>query len=69
MDGIEAARSIQAEAPIPVVYISAHADAETVARIHATTRAAGLVPKPVHLPTLHALLQQVLSRRRGDPSG
>jgi CheY-like chemotaxis protein len=68
MDGIEAARHIQAEAPIPVVYISAHADAATVERLRTATRAAGLVPKPIHLPTLHALLQQILSHRRGEPA-
>jgi CheY-like chemotaxis protein len=69
MDGIEAARSIQAAAPIPVVYMSAHADAATLERIRATTRAAGVVPKPVHLPTLHATLQRVLARRHGEPPG
>ena len=63
MDGIEAARHIQAAAPIPVVYMSAHADAATVERLHAATRAAGLVPKPVHLPTLHAILQQAFDDR------
>jgi CheY-like chemotaxis protein len=66
MDGIDAARHIQAVAPIPVVYMSAHADAATVARFQATTQAAGLVPKPIHLPTLHATLQRVCSRPQGD---
>jgi CheY-like chemotaxis protein len=68
MDGIDVARHIQAAAPIPVVYMSAHADAATVERLHAATRAAGLVPKPVHLPTLHAVLQRALSGRHGCPS-
>jgi CheY-like chemotaxis protein len=66
MDGIDAARHIQAVAPIPVVYMSAHADAATVARFQATTQAAGFVPKPIHLPTLHATLQRVCSRPQGD---
>jgi two-component system, cell cycle sensor histidine kinase and response regulator CckA len=69
MDGIEAARRIQVAAPIPVVYMSAHADAATVAHIQATTPAAGLVPKPVHLPTLHTTLQRVLVRRPEDSPG
>jgi CheY-like chemotaxis protein len=69
MDGIDAAQSIQAAAPIPVIYMSAHADGATAARIQDTTPAAGFVPKPVHLPTLHALLQQVCSRRPGAPPG
>jgi CheY-like chemotaxis protein len=66
MDGIDAARHIQAAAPIPVIYMSAHADAATVERFQATTRAAGFVPKPIHLPTLHATLQRVCSRPQGD---
>jgi CheY-like chemotaxis protein len=69
MDGVEAARSIQAATPIPVVYMSAHTDTATLERIQATTRAAGVVPKPVHLPTLNATLQQVLARRHGEPPG
>ena len=66
MDGIDAARHIQAAAPIPVVYMSAHADAATVKRFQATTQAAGFVPKPIHLPTLHATLQRACSRRQDD---
>jgi CheY-like chemotaxis protein len=66
MDGIEAARHIQAVAPIPVVYMSAHADAATVERFQATTQASGFVPKPIHLPTLHATLQRVCVRPHDD---
>jgi CheY-like chemotaxis protein len=62
MDGVDAARHIQASAPIPIVYMSANADATTVQRIQAT-RPAGFVPKPINYPTLHALLQRVLSGR------
>jgi CheY-like chemotaxis protein len=68
MDGIDAARHIQAAVPIPVVYMTAHADAATLDRIQATTRAAGLVPKPVHLSTLDAALQRALSGRHGCAS-
>jgi CheY-like chemotaxis protein len=66
MDGIDAAKHIQAAAPIPVVYMSAQADAATLKRLQATTRAAGFVPKPIHLPTLHATLQRACSRPPGD---
>jgi CheY-like chemotaxis protein len=62
MDGVDAARHIQASAPIPIVYMSANADATTVQRIQAT-QPAGFVPKPINYPTLHALLQRVLSGR------
>jgi CheY-like chemotaxis protein len=61
MDGIEAARHIQAAAPIPVVSMSAHADAATLKHL----QAAGFVPKPIHLPTLHATLQRVCSHPSG----
>jgi CheY-like chemotaxis protein len=66
MDGVDAARHIQASAPIPVVYMSAHADAATVERFRATTQAAGFVPKPIHLPTLHTTLQRACSRPQSD---
>jgi len=69
MDGIDAARHIQAVAPIPVVYMSAHTDAATVERFRTTTQASGFVSKPVHLPTLHATLQRVFSRPPDDPPG
>lgn len=68
MDGIDAARHIQAAAPIPVIYMSAHADAATIKRLQATTQAAGFMPKPIHLPTLHATLQRACSRPQGDLS-
>jgi CheY-like chemotaxis protein len=68
MDGIDAARHMQAAAPIPVVYMSAHADAATIKRLQATTQAAGFMPKPIHLPTLHATLQRACSRPQGDLS-
>ena len=66
MHGIEAARPIQAAAPIPVVYMSAHAEAATIERFQATTQAAGLVPQPIHLPTLHATLQRGCSHPPGN---
>jgi CheY-like chemotaxis protein len=63
MDGIDAARHIQAAAPILVVYMSAHADAATHERIQAT-QAVGFVSKPLHMPTLHATLQRALPGRQ-----
>jgi CheY-like chemotaxis protein len=69
MDGMDAARHIQAAAPIPVVYMSAHADTATIERLRATTQAAGFVPKPIHLPTLHTTLQGVFSPPTSHPPG
>ena len=51
MDGIDAARHIHASAPIPVIYMSANVDAATLEQIQAT-KAAGVVRKPIHVPTL-----------------
>ena len=62
MDSIDAASPIQTAAPVPVVYMSDHADATTVERFQATTQAAGLVPKPIHLPTLQRALSGRQSR-------
>jgi CheY-like chemotaxis protein len=62
MDGVDAARHIQAAAPIPVAYMRARADAASIERFQGTTQAAGFVPKPIHLPTLYATLQRVCSR-------
>jgi CheY-like chemotaxis protein len=64
MDGVDAARHIQASAPIPVVYVSANVDAATLERIQ-YPEAAGFVQKPIHFPTLHAILQRVLSAQEG----
>jgi CheY-like chemotaxis protein len=66
MDGVDAARHIQSSTPIPVVYMSAQADAATIKRLQTTTQAAGFVPKPIHLPTLHATLQRARSRPQVD---
>jgi len=62
MDGVDAARHIQASAPILVTYVSAHVDAATRERIQ-STEAAGFVSKPIHVPTLHATLQRALAAR------
>jgi len=62
MDGVEAARHIQAAAPIPVIYVSANIDAATRERIQ-STEAAGFVPKPIHFPTPQRVLQRALSGR------
>jgi DNA-binding NarL/FixJ family response regulator len=63
MDGIDAARHIRAQAPIPVIYVSAATDAPTVARAWQSAPAAYLV-KPVSDDALRATLVRVL----GDPS-
>jgi CheY-like chemotaxis protein len=64
MDGVEAARHIQACAPIPVIYVSANVDAMTQERIQSTATV-GLIPKPLHLPTLQTVLQRLRAAQEG----
>jgi CheY-like chemotaxis protein len=64
MDGIDTERHIHASAPIPVIYMSANVDAATLERIQSTA-AAGVVRKPIHVPTLHAMRQRVLAGHHG----
>jgi CheY-like chemotaxis protein len=63
MDGIEAAGRIQAQVPIPVVYISASLDDHTRRRAQ-TTEPAGYLQKPV----IAEALRQTLVRALGEPS-
>ena len=63
MDGIEAAGHIQAQVPIPVVYISAYLDDQTLRRAQ-MTEPAGYLQKPV----TEEALQQALARALGEPS-
>jgi CheY-like chemotaxis protein len=63
MDGIEAAGHIQAQVPIPVVYISAYLDDQTLRRAQ-MTEPAGYLQKPI----TEEALQQALARALGKPS-
>lgn len=65
MDGVDAARHIQASTPIPVIYVSANVDTATLERIQ-PTESTGFVSKPIHLPTLHATLQWALAARESS---
>jgi CheY-like chemotaxis protein len=59
MDGIDAAQHIQAQAPIPVIYVTAYADEPTAARAWRTGPADYLV-KPVGRDALRAALEWAL---------
>jgi DNA-binding NarL/FixJ family response regulator len=63
MDGIDVARHIRAQAPMPVIYVSASTDAPTVARAWQSAPAGYLV-KPVSDHALRATLVRVV----GDSS-
>jgi CheY-like chemotaxis protein len=59
MDGIDAARHIRAQAPIPVIYVTAYADEATAQRAWQTGPADYLV-KPVGPQALRAALEWAL---------
>ena len=65
MDGIKAAGQIHADCRIPVVFLTAYAEDETLRRAQASLPFGYLV-KPVEARELHATLQMALSRRAAE---
>jgi light-regulated signal transduction histidine kinase (bacteriophytochrome) len=61
MDGVEAARRMRADHDVPVVFLTAYADAELIARV-ADTASFGYLVKPFEERELHATLQVALAR-------
>ena len=66
MDGVEAARGIQASAAIPVVFMTAYVDEETQQRVKATS-AWGCLYKPFTPHQVQAMLEHVLSAQPPNP--
>ena len=65
LDGIEAAGQIHSSYRIPVVFLTAHAEDETLQRAQASLPFGYLV-KPIEARELHATLQMALSRRAAE---
>jgi diguanylate cyclase (GGDEF)-like protein/PAS domain S-box-containing protein len=65
VDGIEAAREIQARFRTPVVYLTAYAEEATLQRAE-TTRPYGYLLKPFEARTLEATLRMALARRQAE---
>ncbi len=63
MDGIETARVIMDEFFIPIIYLTAHADEETIQRA-AETMSYGYIIKPFNEATIHATIKVALSKHR-----
>jgi CheY-like chemotaxis protein len=57
MDGIEAAQQIQANRPIPIIYLTAYVDEATMQRAQATS-SWGFLRKPFHVRELQAILDR-----------
>jgi CheY-like chemotaxis protein len=65
MDGIQAAQRIQNALGIPVVYLTAHSDPDTLKRV-VHSKSYGYLTKPITEDQLKEAIDKALSRRRGD---
>jgi PAS domain S-box-containing protein len=65
MDGTQAAEEIRRQMGIPVVYLTAHADAETLTRAK-QAEPLGYVVKPFQEPELQAAIEMALHKSRVD---
>jgi PAS domain S-box-containing protein len=65
MDGAETARTLRERFDVPVVYLTAHADRDTLERAK-HSRPMGYIVKPFHESELHASLEIALSKHRHD---
>lgn len=60
MDGVEAARRICAQRPVPVIFITAYTDADTRSRIQKAVPGAQVLAKPISADHLRRAIGQAL---------
>ncbi|HEY5809427.1 MAG TPA: response regulator [Povalibacter sp.] len=65
IDGIQAARSIRLESDVPVIYLTAHSDNETLQRAVEST-ASGYLVKPFKAPELRCVIEIALHKHAAD---
>jgi CheY-like chemotaxis protein len=65
MDGIEAAREIKSRFKIPVLYLTAYTDDETLERAK-MTEPAGYISKPFKEEDLHSNIEMALHKHRAE---
>ena len=65
MDGTETARALRERFNVPVVYLTAHADRETLERAK-VAEPLGYVTKPFQQSELHASIEMALHKHRAD---
>ena len=65
MDGVDAAREIQARHKVPVIYLTAYAEDDTLHRA-LESRPFGYLVKPWNVRELHATIQMALARREAE---
>lgn len=63
MDGVETAREIRARRPVPVIFVTAHGDPDTLERA-VTTHPYGYLTKPFDLRALESTVELALLRHR-----
>jgi CheY-like chemotaxis protein len=66
MDGIEAAGQIQARFDIPVIFLTAMADVDTVRKAEQTAAYCGYVLKPFNEEELQAAIKRALSQHQAQ---
>lgn len=64
MDGIEAANQIQARFEIPVIFLTAMADVDTVRRAEESAACYGYILKPFNEEELQAAIERALSQHQ-----
>jgi PAS domain S-box-containing protein len=65
MDGIETATRIRDRFDIPVIYLTAHSDQETINRAK-LTGASGFLTKPIHHTSLSTAIEMAIHKHRAD---
>jgi PAS domain S-box-containing protein len=65
MDGIDVAEQVRRELDIPVVYLTAYEDAETLARV-GHSQAYGFIRKPIAAAGLQGAIEVALSKHRSE---
>jgi hypothetical protein len=64
-DGIETVRFLRAESDIPVIYLTAHMDEQTINRAK-LTRASAFLSKPIHHAALATAIEMAIYKHRAD---
>jgi PAS domain S-box-containing protein len=64
-DGIETANKVRERFDIPVIYLTAHSDRQTIDRAK-NTGAFGFLTKPIHHTSLFTSIEMALTRHRSD---
>jgi two-component system, cell cycle sensor histidine kinase and response regulator CckA len=64
-DGIELANKVRERFDIPIIYLTAHSDRQTIDRAK-STGAFGFLTKPIHHTSLYTSIEMALTRHRSD---